>query len=322
MKRGEALPLVLARRRLQPDAGRVEGADESLGLNYVGHQTSSRRTTKPPTPLTQKKQPSPELPPPDANRTWQARIMYGVYSGQNNRAMLWAGLYAIGWILQRLWCHLGLPEDCNLAMRPLEVLTDLVVLFGFALAQAWWCEILEESRFEELMKGPPWVAAVALTTQTIVSALGLGTKGFEACDINILGDLLKPSEVRSTLFIFGLIATIFAIFWHFKHAWLTLPGTVLISGGMQEPKKPMVNYNGIYVSSRLVVVAWSIGFFLYILNEEDGIHRRGALLAWMLSLVAVFPNPVSYCWLAVTTGVFLEGIGAHRLRFLGCTEMH
>lgn len=97
---------------------------------------------------------------------------------------------------------------------------------------------------------------------------------------------------------------------------------LLISGGVKEPEKPKVDFHGIYASGRLAVVAWCILFSAFILNEDDGFDYRGGLLAWMLSLIAVFPHPVSYGWLAVTTGVFIEGIGAHRLRFLGCTEQH
>lgn len=36
----------------------------------------------------------------------------------------------------------------------------------------------------------------------------------------------------------------------------------------------------------------------------------------VLSLIAVFPHPVSHLWLGVHTGIFLQGIGANGLRFL------
>ena len=157
--------------------------------------------------------------------------------------------------------------------------------------------------------------------QLLISAFGL-IKGLEPWDVEHPGEDFEFSALRSTLFIFGLIVTIFVIAWHFAWAWLTLPGMLLVSGGVKEPPKPKVDFHGIYASGRLVVVAWSILFCAFLLNEDEGFDYRGALLAWMLSLIAVFPHPVSYAWLAVTTGVFLEGIGAHRLRFLGCTEQH
>lgn len=37
------------------------------------------------------------------------------------------------------------------------------IFFFFFLLQAWWCEILEESRFEELMKAK-WVFGLTLLT--------------------------------------------------------------------------------------------------------------------------------------------------------------
>ena len=155
----------------------------------------------------------------------------------------------------------------------------------------------------------------------LISALGL-IKGLEPWDLHHEGEDFEFSALRSTLFIFGLISTIFLIAWHFARAWLTLPGLQLISGDTEKPPKPDIDAHGIYASGRLVVIAWCILFCSFILNEDDGFDYRGALLAWMLSLIAVFPHPVSYAWLAVTTGVFIEGIGAHRLRFLGCTEQH
>ena len=40
------------------------------------------------------------------------------------------------------------------------------------------------------------------------------------------------------------------------------------------------------------------------------------LVAWVLSLIARFDDYVSIIWLALTTAVFLQGIGAYSLRFL------
>lgn len=39
--------------------------------------------------------------------------------------------------------HLGLPDRCDLAMQPLDVLTDLIVLFTFSLAQVCTIEFLQ-----------------------------------------------------------------------------------------------------------------------------------------------------------------------------------
>ena len=57
------------------------------------------------------------------------------YVEQATRATGWALLYVVGWLLMRLSCYAGLPPDCNLASEPIDVLTDLLVLLVFSLAQ-------------------------------------------------------------------------------------------------------------------------------------------------------------------------------------------
>lgn len=59
----------------------------------------------------------------------------GAYVEQATRATGWAAMYVLGWLLMRLSCYAGLPDDCNLPSEPLEVLTVLLVLLVFALAQ-------------------------------------------------------------------------------------------------------------------------------------------------------------------------------------------
>ncbi|CAM9925610.1 unnamed protein product [Ascophyllum nodosum] len=100
---------------------------------------------------------------------------------------------------------------------------------------------------------------------------------------------------------------------------MTLEGTLLISGGKGENvKKPEVNYHAAYTGSRMVLVLWGILLTCFLIIEDNGFDYRGALLAWVLSLLAVFLAPVSLLWLGVTTGIFIQGFGSNRLRFLGC----
>lgn len=60
----------------------------------------------------------------------------------------------------------------------------------------------------------------------------------------------------------------------------TLPGMQLLSGGIKI-EKPEEDLHGIYASSRIIVVAWSILFASFIISEDDGFDYRGALLAWV-----------------------------------------
>lgn len=59
----------------------------------------------------------------------------GAYVEQATRASGWAVMYVLSWLLMRLSCYAGLPDDCNLPNEPLEVLTVLLVLLVFSLAQ-------------------------------------------------------------------------------------------------------------------------------------------------------------------------------------------
>lgn len=63
----------------------------------------------------------------------------GAYVEQATRATGWAFMYVVGWLLMRLSCYAGLPNDCDLPNEPLEVLTDLLVLLVFSLAQVRVC---------------------------------------------------------------------------------------------------------------------------------------------------------------------------------------
>lgn len=152
----------------------------------------------------------------------------------------------------------------------------------------------------------------------LISAFGL-IGGLEPWEDDHQGESFDWSSIRSTVFIFGLVAVILFVAWHFARAWLTLPGMQLVSGGEKLPP-PEEDLHGIYFTSRVVVVTWSILFASFLLVEDQGMDYRGPLLAWVLSLIAVFPHNVSNLWLALTTGVFLQGIGANGLRFLGCAN--
>lgn len=60
----------------------------------------------------------------------------------------------------------------------------------------------------------------------------------------------------------------------------TLPGMQLLSGGIKI-EKPEEDLHGIYASSRIIIVSWSILFASFIISEDNGFDYRGALLAWV-----------------------------------------
>lgn len=65
----------------------------------------------------------------------------------------------------------------------------------------------------------------------------------------------------------------------------------------------------IYVASRLLILTFFILYAAFSVARDDGWGYQLYLIAWVLSLFAQFKSFVSVFWLAVTTGVFLQGIG-------------
>ena len=80
-------------------------------------------------------------------------------------------------------------------------------------------------------------------------------------------------------------------------------------------KKVREDLLSIYMASRLLILAYFILYAAFSVARDDGWGYQLYLLAWVLSLFAQFKSFVSVFWLAVTTGVFLQGIG---VRFLSC----
>ncbi|CAM9500780.1 unnamed protein product [Discosporangium mesarthrocarpum] len=67
----------------------------------------------------------------------------------------------------------------------------------------------------------------------------------------------------------------------------------------------------VYIVSRLVVMTFFAVYALLGLESEGGIELHHYSLAWMLSLMAQFRHGISVLWLAITVGVFVQGLGAY-----------
>lgn len=61
--------------------------------------------------------------------------MGDAYVEQAKRAAGWITVLLLGWLFQRLLCDFGLPPHCDVPKDALEVLTDLLTLLVFGLAQ-------------------------------------------------------------------------------------------------------------------------------------------------------------------------------------------
>ncbi|CAN0114195.1 unnamed protein product [Ectocarpus fasciculatus] len=187
--------------------------------------------------------------------------------------------------------------------------------FGLAATfQAWFCEIMEERRFRDL------ASKVYFPLLMVGAALALSaTSRAESLRNSLQDEREDLSTFQITIFIILLIITVVVLLLHFAEAWKVLPGAHLISGVGVPRVEVREDLLSIYMASRLLILAYFILYAAFSVARDDGWGYQLYLLAWVLSLFAQFKSFVSVFWLAVTTGVFLQGIGAYGIAFL-CDE--
>eukprot|EP00903_Cladosiphon_okamuranus_P016840 g15530.t1 len=233
------------------------------------------------------------------------------YIEQAKRAAAWIGLLLIAWLWQRLMCHFGLPPHCDLPDDALEVLTDLLTLLVFGLTQAWFCEVLEERRFRHLMKEAYFGAVVLL--------IGLGLSGLERSqwfqDLRFY-DNENWEDGHIIFSVIMITITLVFVAYHFAEAWRTLPGAYYVSGNINLNIVIKENLHRIYNVSRGLILTYALLYAAFAFDKGDGLQLHHVLLAWVLSLLAQFKSKPSIIFLGLCTGVFIQGLGSYRLRFL------
>lgn len=119
----------------------------------------------------------------------------------------------------------------------------------------------------------------------------------------------RLSSWQITVYVILLIVTAIVVMYHFSEAWKILPGAHLISGTTVPRVQIEEDLLSIYLVSRLLILAFAILYTAFALARDDGWGYSLYLLAWLMSLFAQFKTDISVLWLAITTGIFLQGIG-------------
>lgn len=76
----------------------------------------------------------------------------------------------------------------------------------------------------------------------------------------------------------------------------------------------MTPQHRIYNVSRGLILTYALLYGAFAFDKGDGLQQHYVLLAWVLSLLAQFKSRPSIVFLGLTTGIFMQGFGAHRLR--------
>lgn len=76
------------------------------------------------------------------------------------------------------------------------------------------------------------------------------------------------------------------------------------------------NLHRVYNVSRGLIVVYVLVYCAFAFDYDEGWELHYILLAFLLSLLAQFKARPSIVWLAITTGVWVQGVGAYGVQFL------
>lgn len=131
-------------------------------------------------------------------------------------------------------------------------------------------------------------------------------------------NLAAAANVVSTLLV---ISVILVFFYHLFLCCKLLPGAAFVSGGVTptaDEKAPARTGNifAQYAAITLLIAVYAALYGAFAYRRGDGWDYHHILLAWVMSLIASFDDAISVVWLAITTGVFIQGVGAYSFGFL------
>eukprot|EP00752_Nemacystus_decipiens_P013793 g12245.t1 len=235
---------------------------------------------------------------------------------RGTKAAVWCAFYMVLWLLMQLSCEVGLPSNCTAVSEPMDVLTELPFLVAFAVGQAFFCDILDVTRSHALKKR--WYFPVFVVASAVITSALMLDDEFE--DLHESGQELTTGAAVVSVLLLVFVALVFL--YHFFLAWKLLPGGWvgwgLSSGRVPETSPSPVRENRFlqYLATTLLITVYVILFAVFARKERAGWDYHYVLLAWVMSLISTFDDPISVTWLGMTTGVFLQGVGAYSFRVL------
>lgn len=134
------------------------------------------------------------------------------------------------------------------------------------------------------------------------------------------GKDLTAGEAVASIILIIFVALVFI--YHYFLAWKLLPGGWLgwglRSGRVPVDSPPPVRENRFfqYAATALIITTYVVLFAAFAHQRGDGWDYHYVLLSWVMSLLCTFDDPISVGWLGITTGAFLQGVGAYSFRII------
>lgn len=204
-------------------------------------------------------------------------------------------------------------ESSSGAELSIPKLTRIISLTEIPTVRGAACQPTTQLRSLCVCAEPQLAEISALITSALMQA-----DGFE--DLHESGKNFSASEAVVSVILLVVVALMFL--YHFFLAWKLLPGGWigwgLVSGRVPETSPSPVREHRFlqYLGTALLITVYVMLFAIFARNEKPGWNYHHVLLAWVMSLISTFDDPISVAWLGITTGVFLQGVGAYSFRVL------
>ena len=206
-------------------------------------------------------------------------------SKRHARMACWLGLLASNWLVVKACCEVGLPTACAAGWDMARSFTGLQTLLLYGALLGFFVDIQDEHRFGALFRRPRcwgFLGAFVLTP-AIFSA-------FE--DVHALRGTGPRSAVAVIVALLVGSAACAALAWHVKFA----------------ARMPRVAFRA-YVLARVVPIA-CYACYVGAMGSEYALRFQPEWVAFLCAAFCEFNHPTSVIFLAVSLGVFVQGLGA------------
>ena len=194
----------------------------------------------------------------------------------------------------------GVPSDGHESWGTLFFVENLQATLLYGFVQAFFVGVADEGRLAHLLCGAPEGGRRGRARAALfVATLLLSGPCFGAIsDVTALESSLsngrdQPGAIAAYLVLAAVVAAVIA--WHFAYARRAF-------------SKPGWHA---YAYARVAVLVFYAGYSAALLLADDAYDYHHYFLAWAVSLIARFRHPLSASLLAISTGIFVQGVAAY-----------
>jgi hypothetical protein len=216
---------------------------------------------------------------------------------QNAALTVWCVVLLLGYAETRVSCSYGVPRDCKLPKSPVEMGDDLQTLLLLGLVLALFTGLHLPARFGYIFNlscpRPRGVAFLGLffSTPPLWGLLDFVFPHFSFSEAGITSPYSWSLMAVAALGLVALLA------WHLRAACVQGSGKAFLA----------------YAAPRVVVLGCFLAFnaVVPLVLGDYKVHVHHYMIAFVVASLAEFNHPISLAVLAISAGVFVQGIAAY-----------